>query len=119
MGLIWDLWQHKQIGDASAAADTAASSAARASRDVTHIERRVERLALACQAMWELLSERTGVTEEELVQHMEAIDIRDGAVDGRMQSQVLICPTCKRRNNSRRPICMYCTHPIPRPHAFE
>lgn len=119
MGLIWDLWQQKQIGEAGAAAKNAARSAARASRDAEHIERRVERLALACQAMWELLSERTGVTEDELVAHMEEIDIRDGALDGKMRSQVMTCPTCKRRTNSRRTICMYCTHPIPRPHAFE
>ncbi len=119
MGLIWDLWQQKQIGDTSAAASTAASSAAKAARDVSHIERRVERLALSCQAMWELLAERAGVTEEELQSRMEEIDLRDGAADGRMQAQVLVCPTCKRRVNSRRTICMYCTHPLPRPHAFE
>ncbi|MCA9283427.1 MAG: hypothetical protein KDA30_15475 [Phycisphaerales bacterium] len=119
MGLIWDLWQQKQIGEAGAAADAAGSSASRAVREVGYMEQRLERLALTCQAMWELMREHTGITEEQLMARMEEIDFRDGALDGKMKSGVITCPTCKRRVNTKHSICMYCTHPIPKPHAFE
>ncbi|MCA9282532.1 MAG: hypothetical protein H6812_02835 [Phycisphaeraceae bacterium] len=119
MGLIWDLWQQKQIGDVEAAVDTAGMSASRAVREVGHMEQRLERLALACQAMWELLSEHTGITEEQLMARMEDIDFRDGSLDGKMKSGVMTCPTCKRRVNAKHSICMYCTHPIQKPHVFE
>ncbi len=119
MGLIWELWQHNRIGTARDEAGAASSTANRTAMEFAHLERRVERLALACQAMWELLAERTGVTEQELMEHMEQIDLRDGAADGKMQAQTLTCPTCNRRVNTKRTICMYCTHPLPRPHAFE
>lgn len=119
MGLIWDLYQQHGIGDAKVTAESAATLAGRAAGNIKLLERRVERLALACQAMWELLGERAGVSEGELMARMEEVDLRDGAADGKMQAQVLVCPTCKRRVNSRRTVCMYCTNPLPRPHAFE
>ena len=87
--------------------------------ELEHLHRRVERLALSCQAMWELLSEHTGITEEQLMARMEDIDFRDGSLDGKMKSGVMTCPTCKRRVNAKHSICMYCTHPIQKPHVFE
>ena len=44
----------------------------------------IDTLALSCAAMWELLSEKLGVTEQELLAKIEEIDLRDGKLDGKI-----------------------------------
>lgn len=83
------------------------------------LERRVSRLSLLCQAMWELLRERTEVTDKELSDKVLEVDLRDGHTDGRIAPQAAECPHCKRAVNGRRPTCMYCGVELPRRHLFE
>jgi hypothetical protein len=85
---------------------------------VRHLTRRVELLMLVCQAQWELLRDRTGLTEEELTAKVAEVDLRDGSEDGRIGTAVADCRSCGRTGNARREFCLYCGERMPRQEAF-
>lgn len=86
---------------------------------LAQLERRINRLALASQAMWELLRERTNVTDKELADKILEVDLRDGQTDGRIAPAALECPNCHKSISSRRPTCVYCGVELKRRHLFE
>ena len=107
-----DIFSSYRVNQAQFTANTANRRAGDAETDIAAVERRVEHLALACQALWEILSERAGVTHEELAKKMAEIDVRDGSADGRITPHVVVCPACGRNVSSARPTCMFCGGPI-------
>jgi hypothetical protein len=84
-----------------------------------HLERRVNRLSLLCQSMWELLRERAEFTDDQLATKVLEVDLRDGRTDGRMSTQISNCPSCGRKTNSRRSTCVICGAELPKAHPFE
>lgn len=117
--MLWEAYQHTKIAGAELTAERAMSKADRYSDDIADINRHVERLSLACQAMWELLREHSGLTEADIEAKILEIDARDGRVDGKIASRVLNCPSCGKATNSKRSSCVICGAPIKRPHQFE
>jgi hypothetical protein len=83
------------------------------------LERRTDRLAIACQALWELLREEAKIPEETVYAKMEEIDLRDGHADGRIGTTVVLCPSCGRPGNSKRGACLYCGKVNRGPHIVE
>ena len=75
---------------------------------VDRLEATVERQALACQAMWELLQQHVPVGEKDLLKRMEQIDLRDGVADGRVTPQASTCTACGRTVHPKRKKCLYC-----------
>ncbi|MEN8148620.1 MAG: hypothetical protein ABFS86_02285 [Planctomycetota bacterium] len=119
--LFWEMHQHGRIIDARNEASGARNKSIQVGRELDGLQDRVDRISLACQAMWELLRDRGALDEEELLARIEEIDLRDGRVDGRMGPTPQECPGCGRRSNSRRKTCMYCGAPFtdgPK-HVFE
>ncbi|QIF05281.1 hypothetical protein [Roseimicrobium sp. ORNL1] len=86
---------------------------------LTRQERRLDRLALHCQAMWEMLRERAEFTEEEISAKILEVDLRDGRADGRISQQVATCPSCKQRTSTKRETCVICGAELGRNLAFE
>lgn len=103
-----DYAQNQRISEASATADQAKSKAERQAHEINSLRRQVERMALANQAIWEMLREIHGVTDKDLFQRMEEIDLRDGRADGKMGAAVLDCAGCGRKTNSTRRHCIFC-----------
>ncbi len=83
------------------------------------LEKRLDRLALCCQALWELLRDRDGLDDEAFLAKVSEVDLRDGQENGRMTPQQLACPSCGRLSNSRRHTCLFCGETLPREHVFE
>ena len=108
MNYIYDLHQSSQIGISRQEAKDAARRANKAESLCEELMQRHEEMALVCQALLELVQERTGVTNEELEKKVLEVDLRDGKADGRMKAQVLECPTCGRNVSSIRPVCIFC-----------
>ena len=69
--------------------------------------------------MWELLREKTDLTEEQLRDKILEVDLRDGATDNKMAPAMMECPHCKARITSRRTNCVMCGLEVPRRHQFE
>lgn len=76
--------------------------------DYIHLEHRVEKLALISRALWEILSEDKGISEEDLLARVTEIDLRNGHLDGRLVPKVIECPECHHKMSSRHDHCIYC-----------
>ncbi|MEZ5384196.1 MAG: hypothetical protein R3F13_01645 [Prosthecobacter sp.] len=117
--MIWEAYQQTKIAGAERTAERAMSKADRFAADLANVQRQMARLSLACQAMWELLRDRSDLTEEDIEAKIREIDARDGQVDGRIGTTLSDCPSCGRPTNSRRSSCLMCGAPLKRPHQFE
>jgi len=117
--MLWEGYQQSQIADAQGQAGRAMAKAERQAEDLRETRQQVQRLSLACQAMWELLRERTSLSEADLDSKILEIDARDGKIDGRISTQALTCHACGRPTNSKREFCVMCGAPLRRQHKFE
>ena len=93
---------------AEIAASRSASRATAAKEEVRWLEDRLDRLTLACTALWELIRDRTDLTEEDLYDKAQEIDLRDGEADGEISKTVLNCPKCQRVMSPKHKRCLYC-----------
>lgn len=85
------------------------SRAAEVGMEVRELQRKLERLMLLNQAMWELLRDRLKLTDAELESMVAQVDLRDGVQDGKMTPTAVRCPSCGRVNNMRHKKCIYCS----------
>ncbi len=92
----------KQLGEAKDAME--------ARIGVDKLKGDVERLMLITEALWELLREEHGCTDEQLIAKITEIDLRDGKLDGRVstKAQPRACPQCGRVIMRDRTQCAYC-----------
>ena len=104
---------------ASQQATEAANRADAAQLRVRELEHRVERLALACNAMWNLLRSQTGLTDQQLQDKIKQMDTSDGVADGRLGHSLVQCPNCGRSVSPRRGKCIYCGSNCGDQSAFE
>jgi hypothetical protein len=117
--MIWEAYQQTKIAGAERTAERAMSKADRYAADIANVQRQIDRLTLACQAMWELLRDRSDLTEQDIESKMNEIDGRDGTLDGKIGTTLADCPSCGRPTNSRRSSCLMCGAPLARQHQFE
>ncbi|HOA96627.1 zinc ribbon domain-containing protein [Acetivibrio saccincola] len=74
----------------------------------------IERQMIISEAIWELLKEKTGLTDEDLVKKVREIDLRDGVLDGRVKPEPPVaCPKCNKKMKKGSSTCVYCGHIIP------
>ena len=76
------------------------------------LEARLDRALLACEALWTLVRDKLGVTDVELVERMNDIDLSDGKLDGKVRRTGVSCPKCGRTIARRFPKCVYCGQPV-------
>ncbi len=114
MSLFLELYQQHRARTGSAAGRGQV-----APMDLEDLERRTEALTLACQALWEILREELNLSDAAILKKMEEVDLRDGALDGRMTADVTACPSCRRSNKASRPHCIYCGEPLPAMRAVK
>lgn len=119
MSFIFDGYQYGRIQEAKNEAIDAKVRADQAVDRLRDLEATVNRTALVCQAMWELLRERVGITEAELLAKIKEVDLRDGAADGRMRPMAVNCPKCGKPSNTKHSQCIYCGAAIPKQHVFQ
>lgn len=104
-------WQPSAAGYAMSAQAEATRSTASAADAVMHareLQRRIDKLALVCNALWSLVQEKTGLTEQDLLQRVEQLDLTDGRADGRLTKEVSRCGNCGRVMSRRHIRCLYC-----------
>ena len=96
-------------------AGASVTDARNAAEEVTsRLETRLDYLELACSGLWELLKERHGYTDEELVAAIQGVDARDGNTDGKIGRAAKTCPSCNRKLLTRdSPKCSWCGADLP------
>ena len=81
---------------------------------VAELQTDVERLMMITEALWNLLKEKHGYDDNELIKQITMIDMADGKLDGRVNTRTppQPCPKCNRILVKNRPRCIYCGEPI-------
>ena len=114
---FWNLHQQRRLDELRDTEREARRSLGRAAGDLEHVEHQVDRLTLACAAMWSLLKQH-GHTEEELLARMQELDLRDGKLDGRIAPDARTCSGCARKSKADRRTCLFCGAELPPGPAF-
>lgn len=113
---LWDVYQQGVIGRASEIAESAKRDSkhtdARLHAEALRLDSKIDGLALICQALFEILRDKGGISQEEVEAKVAEIDLRDGRADGRIQGRPTKCPDCDRVAHTRQRVCMYCGAPI-------
>lgn len=121
--MLWDLLQQGRIGQANTTAESAkqasANNAERLHSEVLRLEAKIDRLAIITQGLWELLSEKTGLTTEDIEARIAEIDIRDGRKDGKIMGKPTTCAKCARPTHTRLRSCPYCGTALDKGHIVE
>lgn len=114
MSVFWALHTFRSMQAASDA--SAARTDARGARlDVRMVADQLDRTLLACEAMWTILRDKMGVTDEELLERINELDLSDGKLDGKVtRAGAVTCENCKRSVSKRFVRCMYCGHELQR-----
>ena len=100
--------QEANTAASNQAAASATGRAERAERKVRMLEENLSKTMLICEALWELLSQRSGLTVQDLHNKLYEIDMRDGVLDGKNQRKAVECPGCGRMVGPRHSVCLYC-----------
>jgi hypothetical protein len=91
-----------------AAITAAAKKAMDARSDVQVLRTAIERLVLVNRALWEIIAESQGLTEEDLLSKVNEIDLRDGVLDGKIREPVKKCASCGKVLQQGYIKCIYC-----------
>lgn len=86
----------------------AQSKARQAEERVRILEANLAKVLMINEALWELMREKLGLTDEDLNHKLYEIDMRDGVLDGKNQRKVVECSSCHRKVSPRHPSCIYC-----------
>lgn len=71
-------------------------------------ERRIEKLKLYNAALTVIIMKKLGVTEAEINDLVNDLDLLDGKVDGTLAMKTAKCAHCGKVLNNRLDSCMYC-----------
>ena len=119
---LFDLYQQQQLRDHSRSLSRTAEDVSLNRRhtndQVSITDARIDRLALLCEAMWDLISERTDLTTDDLRLRVEELDLLDGQRDGRRQKMPTACP-CGAKVNPKAAVCQFCGAAAPERSAFD
>lgn len=118
MDFLIDLYQHGRINEARNKAERAKEVAQQVRWDLDDLKRKADALTITCQALWEILRTQTAMSDNEILLKMEEIDARDGRLDGKISTTLTACPSCNRKSNSNRKVCLYCGADLPVKHVF-
>ena len=91
-------------GDLAAATSEAVSG----KRNAMELDQSLSRMTLVCAALWELVKERTNLSEEDLQNKIAEMDAKDGVLDGRFTPMPRYCVKCQRTIQINQNTCMYC-----------
>ncbi|MBS3734466.1 MAG: hypothetical protein KGY99_06015 [Phycisphaerae bacterium] len=118
-GSGFGFWDLRQASQAQAAASRATHAGRRAQSDVRLLEERLDKLMLVNMALWDLIKDKTGLTDEELAAKVEQLDLADGEADGKVSRELTRCGRCGRAISPRHSRCMYCGTERPDQTVFD
>lgn len=103
MDRLWNLNNRKPV-----AAPGVESESQSVERRLAELESRLDSLTLASMAMWRLIQQKHGITDEEFSAMVREVDLSDGRLDGRVAPEAKSCSSCGRAMSTRHVKCLYC-----------
>jgi len=103
--IFYTMRMHDRVSESSRASDSKNMEIKHEAKD---LEQKINKLELICMALWSLLRECSDLTDEDLVQRVEKIDLADGTLDGKVSQSSVQCPECKRIMSAKHKRCLYC-----------
>jgi hypothetical protein len=98
---------------ATATANEAKSAAREAQDDIEFIRHDIDRLLMITEAMWTLMKQKDGYTDDTLTGVIAEIEKRKVIVDGMtVKDPPVTCPACGKINLAKRMFCIYCGAPM-------
>ena len=94
-------------------AQSAGKRAARVAGDVRTqneaITGDIEKLFMLTEALWTILKEEHGYSDDKLIKRIQEVDLHDGKLDGKVaKQQKPSCPKCKHKLMGKHQVCLYC-----------
>lgn len=108
LDILYEIHQNSKIGMATSQASAGLRQAERAKEHAGSLEERIDKMALLNLALWTILKEKLNVTDHELAERVQELDLLDGKLDGRIQGTPIDCPDCERPVHQRHRRCLYC-----------
>jgi hypothetical protein len=120
--LFWDLYQQRQIRALQETVGETKSEVAKAGMraidELALAQERLDKLVLLTHAMWTLLSEKSGISEADLIKRVTDLDAQDGSVDGRITRPPVRCSKCSAMVCRKFNRCLFCGQPYADDGAF-
>jgi len=109
-GMFIQMQNYQRIRQAEEAAKRSSKKAIELAEQLRDLRDKVEKLVLVNMAMWSLLEEKSGLTQEQLMERVRRIDLSDGQLDGKVRPPKTVqrCPNCGRTMSTRHGRCLYC-----------
>lgn len=115
--MLWDLYQQAQIRQLqrrNVMADTVdAYRQAAAHVQTEALEERLEHLTVMCEALWSLLHEKVGLSDEQLVAAVTAL-LEERASEEKIGLEPERCPSCDAALNRELDHCQFCGYKVER-----
>ena len=107
--------QMARANRAQTAGEMASRTAAEVRTQNESIQFDIEKLLMITEALWEILKHHHGYTDDQLVQMIQDIDLRDGKLDGKVakSAERPTCTQCGRTIVRRQARCLYCGTVVP------
>ena len=116
---MWDIFQELRLNDHRMRQDSIESETDRTRGDLFDLSRQITKMALVNQALYELLKEKSGITDEELRRKIREVDERDGVHDGDLNAAPLRCPKCQSTVTAGALFCMTCGATVAPKYPYE
>lgn len=116
---LLDFEQRYKDSEAQDIAYKAEAKVNRVNNDIEQINRRMDKITLVCQALCEQLKDHADLTNEQILDKIEEIDLRDGVIDKKIGARVIKCPNCGRNSNTKNDNCLYCGTRLKKQHVIE
>lgn len=101
---LYDIRQNQRISKAQTENKRTARTVQESQESIEELRQSVQKLSLACQAMWQLLQTNSGLSEQDLLEALQNIEDKNAAQN---------CAKCGRVQQSKKPNCLYCGTPFP------
>lgn len=104
----WAAHENARRAERDMASARVSNQASEAKAETEFLRADVEKLLMITEALWSILKEQHGYSDDELFRRVHEIDMRDGIADGKVAKQVQpLCPQCHRTLIRNQPKCLY------------
>jgi hypothetical protein len=118
---LFDIHQQGKINEIGALQADSDRRLTNTGERLKELEMRYERMRLVTAALWQLLKAHTGLSDADLKEYIEKVDLSDGKLDGKIsrRGSAMDCPSCSRRILKSAVVCPWCSTRLRSGEAFE